>query len=730
MNAIKRDRMMKRVENHLRTVARKLINFDTEKETLQFLIDSFRSQFPCDFAGIMLLEGDKLAAKVTSGENVAFTDSMPVQVEDSTSPLLYKALTFEEMLSEAADCPFVNLLKKEKMSTWFSVPLMEDVKSYGFCVIGFKKNITLYKEMGSLFSEFGKDVAMALKLVREKEMGRRKILNAEWIIKNLTLHSPREKVIKTIVERAGIGTESCCACIFLYNEQDNSLQFQEPSYGWSEEPRTINLRNNDLQEHFPFLERPGGEEITVPLTVELKTVGVLHVKGKKSGVYSPEDLELLRLLANHFVSILENARLYNNVINHKKRLQSLLEFQHSLVKETVRDDDCGGITALVGKYFSRNVILFDRFFRPLAYYLNCGEEDRLEELIETATCKMVGSESQSFFTMMSGREANIDIWPIHEGRDLIGFLAMENRRGIWDDFEQLGIEIALNIFAAQFAKQRLIMDAKEQVKDSFINKLLVEPLQERDSIIQYAHLFKWNLFEPHRVAVLDFDVGTAGNGANVFEKEAKKSILWDLLKRRVALYEPEIQATIRKKEEYIFIVPSAKEMNKPKHFWTSFHRRLEKWLEEEHSGCSVFLGVGGTTEKLEDYYKSYEQAKETLNVIKRRFRSKKVALFDEMGSYVLLRETKDSPSVCMFLEKYLYPLLRYSEEKNADLFHTLRIFLDNHGNISQTANKLYIHRSTLLYRLEKIESLLGIDLNDPDHRFNLMLACRLYDLFY
>lgn len=64
MTAVKQQRLMKKVENHLRSVARKLINFDTEKETLQFLINSFRSQFPCDFAGIMLLEGDKLAAKV------------------------------------------------------------------------------------------------------------------------------------------------------------------------------------------------------------------------------------------------------------------------------------------------------------------------------------------------------------------------------------------------------------------------------------------------------------------------------------------------------------------------------------------------------------------------------------------------------------------------------------------------------------------------------------------
>ena len=99
----------------------------------------------------------------------------------------------------------------------------------------------------------------------------------------------------------------------------------------------------------------------------------------------------------------------------------------------------------MGQFFSRNVILFDRFFRPLAYYLAPGDEDRLEELIEAATCKMVAGEPQSCFTMVPRSETNVDIWPIHEGRDLTGFLAVENHRGPLDDFEQLGIDIALNI---------------------------------------------------------------------------------------------------------------------------------------------------------------------------------------------------------------------------------------------------------------------------------------------
>lgn len=727
MTAVKRQKLIKNVENHLRTVARKLIKFDTEEETLKFLIDSFRSQFPCDFAGIMIYEEDKLVAKVTSGEVVAFTDSMPLIVHDSTNPLFYKALTYDEMLVETSDCAFTALLKKEEMKTWFSVPLIEEVNSYGFCIIGFKNNIPLYKEMDNVFSEFGKDVATAIKLAKKKEAEKRKIYGTKWISKNLSLHSPKEKVVESIVERAGKGTDSRNACIYLYNEENNSFHYQGPSFGDMEGIEIIHLQNNVLLDYFPFLEKSGGTEITIPLTVDLKTVGVLHVQGKRSGVYSTDDLELLELLANHFASVLENSRLYNNVKNHKKKLHSLLEFQQSLVMETVKDNSLKGITKLVSSYFSSNVLLFDRFMRPLTQYLLENEEDRFAELIEKATYKIAGTQQDSWLRIASGTDTKIDVFPINDGRDLSGYLALEKIGGTMDDFNQLGIDLALNVYASQFAKQKLVIDAKEQVKDSFINRLLVKKILEPESVIQYANLFKWNLFDAHRVAV--FSIITPENEENILEKEAQKSILWDRLKKRITMYDPDVQVT-SKKDDYIVIVPSAKEMKKPKSFWSSFYNRVAKWLQEDSREAILYMGVGGNTNKLEDYYSSYQQARQTLNVVKNRFREKSFALFDEMGSYALLREMKDSSLTTLFLEKYIEPLLKYSAEKNADLFHTLRTFLHNHGNLSKTANSLYIHRSSLLYRMEKIESLLEIKLDDPDHRFNLMLAYRLYDLFH
>ena len=58
---------------------------------------------------------------------------------------------------------------------------------------------------------------------------------------------------------------------------------------------------------------------------------------------------------------------------------------------------------------------------------------------------------------------------------------------------------------------------------------------------------------------------------------------------------------------------------------------------------------------------------------------------------------------------------------------TLRVYLDQNLNAMQTAKELFIHRSTFLYRLEKIKEILDSRLDDPDELVYLSLSFRLLD---
>jgi purine catabolism regulator len=59
---------------------------------------------------------------------------------------------------------------------------------------------------------------------------------------------------------------------------------------------------------------------------------------------------------------------------------------------------------------------------------------------------------------------------------------------------------------------------------------------------------------------------------------------------------------------------------------------------------------------------------------------------------------------------------------------TIDYFFTHHGNISQTAEALFIHRNTLLYRLDRIQELTNHDLNQSNMRLALHLALKLWQL--
>ena len=93
---------------------------------------------------------------------------------------------------------------------------------------------------------------------------------------------------------------------------------------------------------------------------------------------------------------------------------------------------------------------------------------------------------------------------------------------------------------------------------------------------------------------------------------------------------------------------------------------------------------------------------------------------------ILEQATRKLPGYMICHEQLLR--LKYADEENGtEYLRTLRLYLDNHLNAVQTARELFIHRSTFLYRLERIKSILGTDLADPDEILYLMLSFRLMD---
>ena len=103
-----------------------------------------------------------------------------------------------------------------------------------------------------------------------------------------------------------------------------------------------------------------------------------------------------------------------------------------------------------------------------------------------------------------------------------------------------------------------------------------------------------------------------------------------------------------------------------------------------------------------------------------------VLAFEQTGAYrLLLSAMSENPSELQrFYAETVEPLVAYDEQYETDLLQTLETFLEADGNVAGTAQRLFTHRHTIYYRLERVRELTGLDVSSSDGREKLSLGLK------
>src|SRR4029077_14429933 len=103
-----------------------------------------------------------------------------------------------------------------------------------------------------------------------------------------------------------------------------------------------------------------------------------------------------------------------------------------------------------------------------------------------------------------------------------------------------------------------------------------------------------------------------------------------------------------------------------------------------------------------------------------------VLAFDDTGAYrLLLSAMSENPQELQrFYAETVEPLVAYDEQYESNLVGTLEAFLEADGNVAGTAQRLFTHRHTIYYRLERVRELSGHDVSSSDGREKLSLGLK------
>lgn len=148
-------------------------------------------------------------------------------------------------------------------------------------------------------------------------------------------------------------------------------------------------------------------------------------------------------------------------------------------------------------------------------------------------------------------------------------------------------------------------------------------------------------------------------------------------------------------------------------------------LESEFQ-CEVICGISLPYDYLFKLNQTLDEVKLAIQTHIENDSKSQLISYEETGINRVLYKLKNDRDVLFFIDSILNTLTL--KDKNEELLKTLEIFLKENGNHLKASEKLFIHRRTLRYRLNKIESLLKMNLDNSENRFFLYFLLKMRNI--
>ncbi len=274
------------------------------------------------------------------------------------------------------------------------------------------------------------------------------------------------------------------------------------------------------------------------------------------------------------------------------------------------------------------------------------------------------------------------------------------------------------MIASEVERVRAPERASETAAADFLRAVLARELTDREELLTRAKDLSLDVQEGASMIVarahpqVPTDEGWRGRVRAVAERGARAVASRSI----AALSERDGVAGA----EVLLLVPGGEE--------ATAARAAEGILREMEAGLSGYtfaLGRSRIAEDPADLPRAASEALLAANVAHGAPDGAALA-FEQTGAYrLLLSAMSENPiELQRFYEETVEPLVAYDEQYETDLVRTLEAFLEADGNVAGTAQRLFTHRHTIYYRLERVRELSGHDVSSSDGREKLSLGLK------
>jgi purine catabolism regulator len=274
--------------------------------------------------------------------------------------------------------------------------------------------------------------------------------------------------------------------------------------------------------------------------------------------------------------------------------------------------------------------------------------------------------------------------------------------------------------AVVLAREQAAATVRREVELHVLDEILDGALRSEATLLQQARRLGHDLLAEHVAIIARIDSGGAGP-----VRAGSAEDRWERLEEaaaRIGAHRGQSALWRMRNNSAEFVLSARQDCDE---------RRLAEAVRDDlralvqRGDGAVSLGVGTVREGIAGIRRSHEEARQALLLGRRLHGPGHVTHFGNLGVYRLIFAVEHLPELRDLYTETLGSLLAYDRQNSAELVSTLDAFFAANGSPKEAAERLGVHRNTVLYRLDRIREITGYDLDDAAVRLRLQLALHI-----
>ncbi|MDV7764028.1 PucR family transcriptional regulator [Peribacillus sp. CSMR9] len=369
------------------------------------------------------------------------------------------------------------------------------------------------------------------------------------------------------------------------------------------------------------------------------------------------------------------------------------------------------------------IILIDQYLNPIFHPISTsGIIPIIKKMSDEGFRFHKTKTSFISFSSLSNKRT-YTIFPIYMYEEKIGYLTISGEIKTSDNLITLTIEQATNVISFALMKEHALKQHDRNTRNDFFLHFLDGSFSSQEEIINRAKEFSLNNEQAYICAVGKIDESELAKSYTQLQRRADS--IYEFLEDELRISPNPIHLFTKGKKCILLYEVSGVFADVLQTVEISL-KSLQKIISSQFD-CTISFGVSLMSPSFLQTKNSYKEANDSLLEGGRSKRTEYIQAFQTKDIMELLRIIPEED----LKNFYLFALQGFSKiftEEEQSLLETLSVYLETHCQISETAKRLFVHRNTVVYRLEKCEELLGKSLKDSETTLQIRLALRIKSL--